>query len=84
VVAVRCCLVFLGPDDFDAVIAHQTANAPLPNVSLPAAATLRSSVAVRNSLGLSDAAHGYELELPYHRVDAGSSGEPATHGSHAM
>jgi len=48
------------------------------SILIPAA--LRSSVASRSFLGLSGAVHGYELGLPYHRVDAGSSGAPAMRG----
>jgi len=52
--------------------------------SLPIPATLQSCVAARSFLGLSGAVHGYEPRSPYHRVDASSSGEPATRGNHAM
>ena len=52
--------------------------------SLPIPATLQSCVAAHSFLGLSGAVHGYEPGSPYHRVDAGSLGVPATRENPVM
>ena len=83
-IAIRSDFIFLGPDGLDTVIAHQTGDAPLPNVHTQFLLFIGNAWVVHNFLGLSDAVHGYVLESPYRRVDAGSWGEPAKRQSHTM
>ena len=76
--------IFPGPDDLDAIPAPQAAHAPLPNAQPRGRATFHSCVVARSFAGLSGAVHGYELASPYHRVDTGSSAEPATRRKYAV
>ena len=78
-IAVRRRLVFLGSDDLGTIPAPQAAQR-----TPRGPATFQSCVFARRFAGLSGAVHGYEPASPYHRVNVGSSVEPATRRKHAV